>query len=52
MISPWELVWDNENYYLAGYDSVQKIIKHFRVDKMVNISLDEEKREGRESSRF
>ncbi len=48
MISPWELVWDNENYYLVGYDSVQKIIKHFRVDKMVNISLDEEKREGRE----
>ena len=48
VISPWELVWDNENYYLVGYDSVQKIIKHFRVDKMVNISLDEEKREGRE----
>lgn len=45
-ISPWELVWDNENYYLVGYDSSLQMIKHFRVDKMRNIRLMEQKREG------
>lgn len=46
MISPWHLVWDAENYYMIGYDSNSEIIKHFRVDKMLQISLIDEKREG------
>ena len=25
-ISPWELIWDDENYYLVGYDSKARII--------------------------
>lgn len=45
-ISPWGLVWDNENYYLIGYDSSSQKIKHFRVDKMRNIRMMEQKREG------
>ena len=32
-ISPWGLSWNNENYYLVGYDSEEEKIKHFRVDK-------------------
>ena len=45
-ISPWHLVWDNENYYMIGYDSDSEMIKHFRVDKMLRISSGNERREG------
>lgn len=47
-ISPWELIWDDENYYLVGYDNNAGRMKHFRVDKMLKIGLSEEKREGKE----
>lgn len=47
-ISPWGLAWDNENYYLVGYDSEAGIIKHYRVDKMLHISMSDEEREGRD----
>ena len=30
-----------------GYDNKEKIIKHFRVDKMLHIKLENQKREGR-----
>lgn len=45
-VSPWALVWQDENYYLAAFDSEDKIIKHYRVDKMGKVELLEEKREG------
>lgn len=47
-ISPWGLSWDDENYYLVGYDSAAGKIKHYRVDKMLHIKMTEEAREGRE----
>ena len=47
-ISPWGLSWDDENYYLVGYDSSVGKIKHYRVDKMLKIQMSEEDREGRE----
>lgn len=47
-ISPWALTWDDENYYLVGYDAQAEKIKHYRVDKMRKLSIMEEKREGRE----
>ena len=47
-ISPWGLSWDDENYYLVGYDSDAEQIKHYRVDKMLHIQMSEEKREGKE----
>lgn len=46
-ISPWGLSWDNENYYLIGYDSDADMIKHYRVDKMLHIRMSEEMREGK-----
>lgn len=46
-ISPWALSWDNENYYLIGFDNEADMIKHYRVDKMLTIELTEEKREGK-----
>ncbi len=47
-ISPWGLSWDDENYYLVGYDAAADQIKHYRVDKMLHISMLEENREGKE----
>lgn len=47
-ISPWGLSWDDENYYLVGYDSEADTLKHYRVDKMLHIEMSKEKREGQE----
>jgi len=33
-MSPWALVWSNENYYMLAYDEKMDAIRHFRVDKM------------------
>lgn len=45
-ISPWALLWDAENYYLIGFDDKTDKIKHYRVDKMLQLSLTEEMRAG------
>ena len=47
-VSPWALSWDDENYYLIAYDGIRGIIKHFRVDKMLNIESSGEQREGKQ----
>ena len=47
-VSPWALSWDDENYYLVGFDAAANQIKHYRVDKMLHIQMSEEKREGKE----
>ena len=47
-ISPWGLSWDDENYYMVGYDSDAQTIKHYRVDKMLKIQMTDEMREGKE----
>lgn len=47
-ISPWALTWDDENYYMVGYDSKERKIKHYRVDKMLKIEImTDSKREGK-----
>ena len=46
-VSPWALLWEDENYYMVAYDSVGGIIKHFRVDKMLHIEITKKKREGK-----
>ncbi|MCI8650411.1 MAG: WYL domain-containing protein [Anaerotruncus sp.] len=45
-VSPWALTWDDENYYMIGYDSQVGGIRHYRVDKMLDIRLTGEKRDG------
>ena len=45
-VSPWALLLDNENYYLLGFEA--GTMKHFRVDKMLDIQLSNESREGKE----
>ena len=45
-LSPWTLMWDDEKYYLVAYDSKHETIIHYRVDKMTEIEILDEKREG------
>ena len=45
-VSPWALLWDDENYYLVAFDGKDGKIKHFRVDKMLRLSVTDKKREG------
>lgn len=47
-VSPWAMLWDDENYYLIGWDNVTEMIKHFRVDKMQRITVTDEARQGGE----
>lgn len=45
-VSPLGLIWDNENYYLAGYDHRSCEMRHYRVDKMAEIVVTGLPREG------
>lgn len=45
-VSPWALTWDDENYYLVAFDAEAGIIKHYRVDKMMKMTVLQERREG------
>lgn len=47
-ISPFALMWDDENYYMLGYDPEAEKLKHYRVDKMTNIESAETERSGKE----
>lgn len=47
-VSPWYLIWDDEYYYLVAYDAASGILKHYRVDKMLRITVTDKVREGRE----
>lgn len=37
-VSPLCLVWNDENYYLIGYDEMSGSVKNFRVDKMERVT--------------
>ena len=42
-VSPVILIWDDEYYYLVAYDAAVDMIKHYRVDKMKDVSVSEKK---------
>ena len=45
-VSPLALTLEDGNYYLIAYDEKTDMIKHFRVDKMLRISVTENERKG------
>ena len=45
-VSPYILSWDNENYYMVAFHNRYGALAHFRVDKMANVRLEEEKRQA------
>lgn len=50
-VSPWALTWDNQNYYLIAYDKDADLIKHYRVDKMKDMGVLKDKRQGQQRFR-
>lgn len=50
-VSPYALIWNDENYYLVAYDSKDESTKHFRVDKMEQLREVNLPRDGREAMR-
>lgn len=45
-VSPVTLIWDDEYYYLVAYDPEADIIKHYRVDKIRDVRVLDEKRDN------
>ena len=48
-VSPWCLAWDDENYYLVAYEDTTDSIRHYRVDKMLNMHQTDMERTGRKN---
>ena len=46
-VSPFALLWDDENYYLLGWDDSIGELRHYRVDRMASISALERERQGK-----
>lgn len=45
VVSPYTLVWDDENYYLIARDNEVGENRHFRVDKMLHLDILDEARD-------
>jgi len=39
VVSPYGLIWNSENYYLVAFDHAHRELRHYRVDKMTEISV-------------
>ncbi len=50
-VSPYFLVWKDENYYLVAFDAKAGIMKHFRVDKMYALSVLKKERDGMDEAK-
>lgn len=50
-VSPWALIWRDENYYLLAWDEPARMIKHYRVDKMADVEVLQETRQGEKAFR-
>lgn len=42
-VDPYALVWSNDFYYLVCFDEKKDGIVHYRVDRMMSVSMDNEK---------
>ena len=47
-VSPFALIWVDQNYYLLAYSAEHGSMRHYRVDRMTGISSAEGPREGKE----
>jgi predicted DNA-binding transcriptional regulator YafY len=48
-VSPFALMWDDENYYMLAWDAEAASLKHYRVDKMLEITKLDRTREGKDA---
>ena len=49
VVSPFTLMWDDENYYMVAWDADAGSLKHYRVDKMLEITALKDARIGKEA---
>lgn len=49
VVSPFALMWDDENYYMVAWDADAGSLKHYRVDKMLEITALKDARKGKEA---
>ncbi len=49
LVSPFALMWDDENYYMLAWDAASASLRHYRVDKMLSISPVDRRREGKDA---
>lgn len=42
-VSPYALVWDDSHYYMCGYSDAKQMIVNYRVDRMCNTEIKDEK---------
>ena len=47
-VSPFALIWVDQNYYLLAYDPASGAMRHYRVDRMTQLSARPGPREGKE----
>lgn len=45
-VSPYALTWTDDNYYMIAWDPVNRQIRHYRVDRMLDIKVSDLPREG------
>ncbi len=48
-VSPYGLIWDDENYYLVGWDHRAEQLRHYRVDRMAQLEETGFPRQGDDS---
>jgi predicted DNA-binding transcriptional regulator YafY len=48
-VSPYALIWSNENYYLVAYVAAEEEIRHYRVDRMDRLNVTEVPRTGHDA---
>lgn len=45
-VSPYGLIWSDENYYLVGWEREKGELRHYRVDRMSDLTVTTATREG------
>ncbi|MEA4954013.1 MAG: WYL domain-containing protein [Pseudoflavonifractor sp.] len=50
-VSPYGLIWSDENYYLVGWDHAVRELRHYRVDKTACLTVTCMSRSGDENCR-
>lgn len=50
-VSPFVLIWEDENYYLRAYDHDRGMARSYRVDKMQQIQVEEQQAQVPEADR-
>jgi len=46
VVSPFAVLWDDEKYYLVAYNGEAGALRHYRVDKMEDLTPEDKPREG------